>query len=622
MRPHRGPGRFFGNFSRIFRALGIIILAMLWGDARAVDSHAFASSGAGPLPHFRAASMKIELAFSLGDAVYGRVFSGPIASKAGRRATWARRVGQANECHVEAGSPGVASAGLARSVGLNRTLQVATTAMGGGPSAGCVGRVAQLAKRRGGSWGRLLAAWMAATVVNQRRRDQKLRVNKGSEERPSGYIALKRGTCDTKLPTLRAGGVSRCNAEKRDLFAKNQAELIPVALMDWGRWYGAEAVKLANQAVEKNIGGSVADSTRHNYEGHFRKWAIFRGVNKMDPYLGTNDDSVVEDEDSVLSYVALSVGPLGKEVSTMVTHLSAIGFFHRIKFGVNPLAKMARVQLMLKGLKRAGGPVNRKLPITVEDLRSLKGLLNLREADQLCLWVSILTGWFFMLRMSEFLVTNSKHTPPGRHPIYMEDVQPLCNGSPTHWGNHVDEISIHISGSKTDWLNQGCVRSHTRVSSDSPNADICVVQAYVDLFNEHPVKFTKYTDRPVASWRNGDSIPQEAVTALLRAAASANGNSPAAYSLHSLRSGGHQQCIRPPMILTWSPGSGDGARNAFRSIYGKVISFTRDYVRRWLEGVSCSTRLQKAWEGGGFAQTALREVSDRFSPPRGMRAED
>ena len=159
--------------------------------------------------------------------------------------------------------------------------------------------------------------------------------------------------------------MSNCNAGKRDLFAKNQTELIPVALMDWGRWYGAEAVKLATQEVEKGIGGIVADSTKRNYEGHFRKWAIFRGVNKMDPYLGINDDSTVEDEDSVLSYVSLSVGPLGKEVSTMVTHLSAIGFFHRIKFGANPLTKMARAQLMLKGLKRASGPVNRKLPITV-----------------------------------------------------------------------------------------------------------------------------------------------------------------------------------------------------------------------------------------------------------------
>ena len=222
----------------------------------------------------------------------------------------------------------------------------------------------------------------------------------------------------------------------------------------------------------------------------------------------------------------------------MVTHLSAIGFFHRIKYGPNPLNRMSRVQLMLKGLKREKGPTNRKLPITVEDLRALKGLLNLKDSDQLCLRAVILTGWFFMLRMSEFLATKSKHAPEGRHPLYMEDIHPLCDGKPTQWGAHVGEISIHISGSKTDWVNQGCVRSHTKVDPESPNADVCVVRAFIDLCNEFPAKFSKRTDAPVASWRNGDTIPADAVTALLRAAASANGNCPGAYSLHSLRSGG------------------------------------------------------------------------------------
>ena len=190
---------------------------MLWGDARAVDSPAFASSGAGPLSHSRVAGVKFELAFSLGDAVSGRAFSGPIASNAGRMAMWAFRVGHASERHVDAGATGAACAGLVRPVGLNCTLRVATTAMDVGPSAG--GREAGVpnGETRGQQLGRLLDVWMVATVVNQRRRDQKLRANKGSEERPSGYIVLKRGTWDNKLPTLRAGGggVQLQRGEKR-----------------------------------------------------------------------------------------------------------------------------------------------------------------------------------------------------------------------------------------------------------------------------------------------------------------------------------------------------------------------------------------------------------------------
>ena len=246
-----------------------------------------------------------------------------------------------------------------------------------------------------------------------------------------------------------------------------------------------------------------------------------------------------EEEDSVLPYVALSVGPLGKEVSTMITHLSAVGYFRRIKTGRNPLKDMTRVQLMLKGLRRTAGPAKRKLPCSLEDLRALKGLLNLKDPDQIILWDSILLGWFFMLRMSEFLVNDDKNKPAGRHPLHVEDIEPLCQGTSTTWGDHVDEISIRISGSKTDWLNQGCVRSHTQVKRGAPNDDICVVSALKLLRKEFPAKFSKRRDVPFATWRDGAAIKPAAVTAILRAAVKQAGDeNPMEFSLHSLRAGG------------------------------------------------------------------------------------
>ena len=145
----------------------------------------------------------------------------------------------------------------------------------------------------------------------------------------------------------------------------------PVALKPWGKWYGPGAAQQAIKAAEEKIGGSVAASIRHNYEGRFKKWETFRGANGLNPYLDTTDDKFPAEEDSASPYVALPVGPLGKEVSTMVTHLSAIGYLHRARRGINPLTQMSRVQLMLKGLKRAKGPANRKLPASLEDLRAL-----------------------------------------------------------------------------------------------------------------------------------------------------------------------------------------------------------------------------------------------------------
>ena len=212
---------------------------------------------------------------------------------------------------------------------------------------------------------------------------------------------------------------------------------------------------------------------------------------------------IKSEEDGALAYVALSVGPLGKEVSTMVTHLSAIGHFHRIRTGPNPLTKMARVQLTIKGLRRSSGPEKRKPPFSTEDIRAIKGLLNLKELCQFLIWAASLLGRFFMLRMSEFLATESKYKPQGRHPIRMNDVAPMCKGAPTHWGEHVGEICVHISGPKTDWINQGCVRSRAKLRQTSPNADICAVRAFLMLFKGFPAKFSRNPEVPVAVWRSG-----------------------------------------------------------------------------------------------------------------------
>ena len=152
--------------------------------------------------------------------------------------------------------------------------------------------------------------------------------------------------------------------------------------------------------------------------------------------------------------------------------MGEIGYFHRVKTGKNPVADMPRVMLAIRGLRRAKVPARRKLPISVEDLRDPKRMLDLDQIDEQILWAATPIGWFFMLRMSGFPDAENPITPEGRHRILISDIDPLRGGKLTHWGSHVDEIMVHISGSKTDWPNQGCVRSHTSVANGDPNADI------------------------------------------------------------------------------------------------------------------------------------------------------
>ena len=203
----------------------------------------------------------------------------------------------------------------------------------------------------------------------------------------------------------------------------------------------------------------------------------------------------------------------------------------------NPILNIPRVMLMVRGLKRAKGQTQRKRPITLEDLRALQWMLNLDTSDQSTVWASTLLGWFFMLRMSEFLDTRGPTPPDDRHPLLVSDIDPLCAGVITHWGDHVDEVVIHISGSKTDWLNQGCIRSHFKVSGGSQNKDVCVVRALTDLYKRYPEKFNN-REVVFATWRNGEAIKPPHLTTLLRSAVLKNGADPSKYSIHSLRAGG------------------------------------------------------------------------------------
>ena len=140
--------------------------------------------------------------------------------------------------------------------------------------------------------------------------------------------------------------------------------------------------------------------------------------------------------------------------------------------------------------------------------------------------------------MGEIVFTTNPNVGKEEHPLLMRDIAPLFMGVRTHWGEHVGEVSIYISGSKTDWLNQGCVRLHPIIPLGSTNADLRAARALVKLHATYPCKFHMWVEKVFPSWRAGSAIQGRALTALLRSAVFKRGLNPGAYSLHSLRAGG------------------------------------------------------------------------------------
>ena len=131
-----------------------------------------------------------------------------------------------------------------------------------------------------------------------------------------------------------------------------------------------------------------------------------------------------------------------------------------------------------------------------------------------------------------------------RHPIYMSDIEPLRDGVRCAWGGGRKRASLFISGSKTDWLNQGATRSHRKLDPEAPNKHLCVVSALQGLYQAYPDKFRMARDTPFATWRNGNNIPGQFIAATLRTAAFKHGYKAESYSLHSLRAGGATSLYR------------------------------------------------------------------------------
>ena len=78
----------------------------------------------------------------------------------------------------------------------------------------------------------------------------------------------------------------------------------------------------------------------------------------------------------------------------------------------------------------------------------------------------------------------------------MCDIEPLAEGVRGEWGSKVSGVSIFISGSKTDWLNEWATRSHSAAGAESPDKHLRLVSAMVGIHEVYPAKFATKTNTP------------------------------------------------------------------------------------------------------------------------------
>jgi hypothetical protein len=82
--------------------------------------------------------------------------------------------------------------------------------------------------------------------------------------------------------------------------------------------------------------------------------------------------------------------------------IASIRWFHR-RYKDTTLESSPQLELLLRGIKRLSAPRRKKKPLTPPFLRLLYRSLKLSRPRHRLLWGSIVIGYFFLLRQSEFL---------------------------------------------------------------------------------------------------------------------------------------------------------------------------------------------------------------------------
>ena len=200
----------------------------------------------------------------------------------------------------------------------------------------------------------------------------------------------------------------------------------------------------------------------------------------------------------------------------------------------------------MKGARREKGAAKRKRPVTAEDLNRVYNLDDWRNPDSVTLRGVITIAWFFIPMMRGYIERWPIDTGgrPIRRPLLMGEIEPLIDCKRYEWPGDVSGIPSYTPGSKTDWLNQGVVRSRNLIPLAESNSLLFPVRGLVRLWGLSPSEFHRKTDRACAAWRSGKAIKPDWAVSLLRLAVFKKGLNQSAFSLHSLRAGGATELYR------------------------------------------------------------------------------
>jgi hypothetical protein len=144
---------------------------------------------------------------------------------------------------------------------------------------------------------------------------------------------------------------------------------------------------------------SFAESTKATYRSHRNCYLRYCLYFSLCPVPATQLTLK-----TYVSFLARSIKPSG-----INGYLNIIRIMHLEAGYDNPLEANFELSMIKRGVERQlGSPPVQKLPIDVEILRRLSGVLDLTETGDICFWAAVLLGFYGMLRKSSLLLKNSR----------------------------------------------------------------------------------------------------------------------------------------------------------------------------------------------------------------------
>jgi hypothetical protein len=232
----------------------------------------------------------------------------------------------------------------------------------------------------------------------------------------------------------------------------------------------------------------------------------------------------------------------GWTVGTVRNKVSAIRFFHVFNHHLDPTCGNPRIKARFKTLARyRKDPTQLKLPVTHDMVITLLRRIDDRmgparrrsRADNVTMKAAVVTAWNFLLRSSEYCSNRgeTKDYCLRIGDIAFRDINDRLLDLDDLRSAH--KLTIAIRGSKTDQARCGCTRTlhATGKSIDTVAAVAAIFTARPDLAAADPCT-------PLFKMDDGSAVKSDAVTAELKATATAMDLDLRRYATHSLRRGG------------------------------------------------------------------------------------